>query len=198
MKCLKGVANKAESACVKVLGWFGSCGGVMAFALRSPVLRGITLWCPLILIVPGSAFAARSVYVNGTDVSSARNQVMEGVTVRIDSDGNVFVDAPHYQVNEESTYIPLRRHANEARPEHRQGASLPAELRKMGVLPAGRPSDGSVDSGTVVGPIGPADSELPAKGPIEGSLVPKEAQNAPEGETPDGIIAKGGSKTPGK
>ena len=37
---------------------------------------------------------ARSVFVNGVDVSSARSQLMENVTVRIDGDGNVFIEAP--------------------------------------------------------------------------------------------------------
>lgn len=50
---------------------------------------------------------ARSLFLNGIDISSARHQEMERVTVRIDGAGNVYIVAPHYQVNNESTYIPL-------------------------------------------------------------------------------------------
>jgi hypothetical protein len=50
---------------------------------------------------------ARNVFLNGVDISSARHQQMENIALRIDGDGNIFIIAPHYQVNEESTYIPL-------------------------------------------------------------------------------------------
>ena len=49
----------------------------------------------------------RSIYVNGIDISSARSQTLNQVNLRIDENGNVYIDAPHYQVNEENTFTPL-------------------------------------------------------------------------------------------
>ena len=60
-----------------------------------------------LLFVLASKSHARHVYVNGTDVSSARHAIIEGAHVRIDGKGNIFITAPHYQVHEESLYIPL-------------------------------------------------------------------------------------------
>lgn len=53
--------------------------------------------------------AVRSIYLNGTDISSARSQELKGVDVVINEKGDVFIVAPHYQVNEEDTYVPLSK-----------------------------------------------------------------------------------------
>lgn len=41
---------------------------------------------------------ARSVFLNGVDVSALRNQTFKNVTVVIDGDGNIHMDAPGYKV----------------------------------------------------------------------------------------------------
>lgn len=58
------------------------------------------------LLLPSSAIA-KDVLLNGRDISSARNQEMKNVNIRIDDKGNIFIDAPHYKVHEEDTYSPL-------------------------------------------------------------------------------------------
>ena len=60
----------------------------------------------IFLLLTNTAYG-RNIYLNGTDISSARNQLMENVNINIDAMGNIFIIAPQYQVNEESTYIPL-------------------------------------------------------------------------------------------
>lgn len=52
---------------------------------------------------------ARSIFLNGTDISSATNQEMKNVEVKIDAEGNIHMSAPHYQVIEEDQYSPLSR-----------------------------------------------------------------------------------------
>jgi hypothetical protein len=53
--------------------------------------------------------SARSVYLNGTDISSARGQQLKNVSIHINEKGDVFITAPHYQVNEEDAYVPLSK-----------------------------------------------------------------------------------------
>ena len=55
-------------------------------------------------------FPARMIYLNGKNVSSVRDQQLEGVTVRIDSNGNLHISAPHYEVQESTHYRPLLPH----------------------------------------------------------------------------------------
>jgi hypothetical protein len=52
-------------------------------------------------------FPARMIYLNGKNISSVREQQLEGVSVRIDASGNVHISAPHYEVQESSQYRPL-------------------------------------------------------------------------------------------
>lgn len=62
---------------------------------------------------PQVAFG-RSIFLNGIDVSSARNQTLKNVQIKINENGDVFMIAPHYQVNEEETYTPLSRYVQGA------------------------------------------------------------------------------------
>ncbi|NRA64965.1 MAG: hypothetical protein HRU19_10825 [Pseudobacteriovorax sp.] len=68
----------------------------------------------------------RAVFLNGVDISSAKHQILEGVTVRIDGTGQIFIEAPHYEVNEESTYIPLSTWSNETLglPQHKKPTTM--------------------------------------------------------------------------
>ncbi|MFZ9519676.1 MAG: hypothetical protein ACO3A4_04285 [Silvanigrellaceae bacterium] len=52
-------------------------------------------------------FPARMIYLNGKNISSVREQQLDGVNVRIDSNGNVHILAPQYEVQESSHYRPL-------------------------------------------------------------------------------------------
>lgn len=52
---------------------------------------------------------ARSLFLNGTDISSIRHHVLENVTIKINGNGDIFIEAPHYQINEESSYMPLSK-----------------------------------------------------------------------------------------
>lgn len=72
---------------------------------------------------------ARTLYLNGTDISSARNQTLQGVNVRIDGGGNIFIEAPHYQVHEENTYTPLSQWHKEER--NQPASKLPDNLTKV-------------------------------------------------------------------
>jgi hypothetical protein len=51
----------------------------------------------------------RSIYLNGIDISSARNQKLKKVDIHVDENGNVFITAPHYDVLEEGSYVPLSK-----------------------------------------------------------------------------------------
>ncbi|MES2614281.1 MAG: hypothetical protein V4591_02580 [Bdellovibrionota bacterium] len=52
--------------------------------------------------VPG-----RTIYLNGENVSSIRDQDLEGVDVHIDKNGNLHISAPQYEVLSEQSYHPL-------------------------------------------------------------------------------------------
>lgn len=60
----------------------------------------------------------RSVYMNGVDISSARSQSLKNVDLSINETGDIFIVAPHYQVTEEDTYVPLSKFV--------QGVNAPA------------------------------------------------------------------------
>lgn len=49
------------------------------------------------LAVSHTSFA-RAVYLNGVDISTVRNQTFKKVTVTIDPNGDIRIDAPNYQV----------------------------------------------------------------------------------------------------
>ena len=58
----------------------------------------------------------RSIFLNGIDVSSARNQDLRNVHIRISDNGDIFITAPQYQVNEEETFTPLSTYIPGAHP----------------------------------------------------------------------------------
>lgn len=73
----------------------------------------------------------RSIYMNGVDVSSSRNQDMRNVHVKIDEYGNIFITAPHYQVSEEDTFTPLSSYKYApAQPAHVPPQELPPMVSK--------------------------------------------------------------------
>ena len=55
----------------------------------------------------GSEAGGRSVYLNGVDISGAKNQVLNNVNLNVDEHGDIFISAPHYKVYEENHFLPL-------------------------------------------------------------------------------------------
>ncbi len=82
------------------------------------------------LLLSGTV-SARSLYLNGTDISSARNQTLKNVVVRINDHGDVFLEAPQYQVSEEDTFVPL---SNKNKPA--SGAPTALEHKPAGEFPS--------------------------------------------------------------
>src|SRR5262245_22583823 len=57
------------------------------------------LWFIALLLLAGEA-SAGSVYLNNVRIDGVKNQKFDKVNVRIDDDGNVFIDAPGYNVRQ--------------------------------------------------------------------------------------------------
>jgi hypothetical protein len=51
----------------------------------------------------------RSIFLNGSDISGARNQQLKNVDVQIAENGDIFIVAPQYQVAEEDAFTPLSK-----------------------------------------------------------------------------------------
>jgi hypothetical protein len=49
----------------------------------------------------------RIIFLNGVNISSVKNQELENVNLHIDSNGNIYIDAPHYEIGVEQSYHPL-------------------------------------------------------------------------------------------
>ena len=87
---------------------------------------------------------SRSLFLNGVDISSARNQEMKNVTVRIDENGDLFIEAPHYDVREESEYLPVTKWIEgQGHPKHSDHPkALPVAPSTLTKGPAGlRPTE---------------------------------------------------------
>lgn len=52
----------------------------------------------LALLAAPAALLARSVYLNGVDITHVKEQTFRNSTVHIDKDGNIHIDAPGYKV----------------------------------------------------------------------------------------------------
>lgn len=74
----------------------------------------------------------RSIFMNGVDISSARNQDMRNVHIRISENGDIFITAPQYQVTEEETYTPLSSYTpGQGRPAHQPPMEMGADSRAV-------------------------------------------------------------------
>lgn len=118
--------------------------------------------------VAGGPAAVRSIFLNGIDVSSARNQDLKNVDVVINEHGDVFIAAPHYQVNEEDTYLPLSKYVQ----------SLNA--------PAHKPMQKAGEAGKV-GPTEALKHESPKAVPPPPGAVPPKASDEDEPKKDDGM-----------
>lgn len=72
------------------------------------------LFIALILTLVSGTLLARNIYVNGVDISGATNQNLRKVDLHINSRGDIYIRAPHYQVHEENSYIPLSSYLKES------------------------------------------------------------------------------------
>ena len=121
---------------------------------------------------PAVAASARIIYLNGVDISSAKNQSLEQVNIRIDAQGNVYVEAPQYEVQQESTFVPLSRqmppHPN--LPEHK----APGPLTRQVEMPASK-------------------QEL-ASPPETGDTLNQPETAAPPGAGSSGLVEKEGTR----
>lgn len=134
----------------------------------------------LIFLIFESVCSARSVFLNGADFSSARGQDLKNVNIHIDDQGNIFIRAPHYQVHEEETFVPLRKTAPAApvarAPEHKapqvvdRRAPTPEDLGEA-IEPG--PGSGSDDS-LIKQPPG-KDSDSPVPGTPAGTDTSRSA-----------------------
>ena len=98
----------------------------------------------------------RSVFLNGVDISSARNQDLRNVHIKISENGDIFVSAPQYQVTEEETFMPLSSYSSKTgAPDHKP----PQALRDTASPTATRTSE---RSGAESLKNGPAKTDAPS------------------------------------
>ena len=76
----------------------------ISFELTRTWCFGLAMFCSLSSPVIG---ASAGLFLNGIDISGARGQELKNVDIIIDNQGQIFIVAPHYQVHEEDTYVPL-------------------------------------------------------------------------------------------
>ena len=69
--------------------------------------RSSLILCACILLAGSGQLFAGGLFLNGVDISSARNQTLKNVNISISEDGTVFIEAPHYQVREDDIFTSL-------------------------------------------------------------------------------------------
>ncbi len=62
------------------------------------MIKNLVVLIALIAITASPAVHARSVFLNGVNISAVRNQTFKKVSVSLDKHGNVYIDAPGYKV----------------------------------------------------------------------------------------------------
>lgn len=93
------------------------------------------LFAALLMLSISDMLWARSIFLNGKDISSARNEDLKNVEIRIDQHGDVFIIAPHYAVHEEETFTPFSRYAQGTPPSHATGNELPNRVGTPATTP---------------------------------------------------------------
>lgn len=142
-----------------------------AFArLPTAVLAiGLSLSTHEAFAAAAATVGSRSIFLNGVDISSAKSQDLKHVDIHISENGDLFIIAPHYQVNEEDTYVPLSKYV--------QGLNQPAHKAPQ-AIEAGRTR------------------ELPSDAPGSSQLLPKAGELPPPLAASAGLQAKAGSTPP--
>ena len=95
----------------------------------------------ILIILSLLAFAdvslARNIFLNGKDISSAKGQKLDKVSVFISENGDIFITAPQYQVYEEKTFVPLAKAKNkDNKPSVAHPTGLPSA---SGMVPGATP-----------------------------------------------------------
>ena len=89
----------------------------------------------MILLFP-SFVEARSIFVNGVDITGAVEQTLREVTVYIDKNGDVLITAPQYRVLAKESVKPLGEKPERRRlPKHRS----PEKMSVSGKVPEDSP-----------------------------------------------------------
>jgi biopolymer transport protein ExbD len=88
------------------------------------ILNTVCIMSLFVFFAVSTTAFARSVYLNGIDISSTKNQSLKNVNIQIGEDGSLFIEAPHYQVNEESTYTPISGQAKQRLNSRNSDANL--------------------------------------------------------------------------
>ncbi len=142
-----------------------------AFALLPTAVLaiGLSLSTNEAVAAVAATAGSRSIFLNGVDISSAKSQDLKHVDIHISENGDLFIIAPHYQVNEEDTYVPLSKYV--------QGLNQPAHKAPQ-AIEAGRTR------------------ELPSDAPGGGQLQPKAGEVPPPLAASAGLQAKAGSTPP--
>jgi hypothetical protein len=79
----------------------------------------------------------RNLYLNGVDISSAKSQELKNVDVTINERGDIFIIAPHYQVHEEDSYVPLSKYVQSmSAPQHKAPQPIAAGTQAAKLEPA--------------------------------------------------------------
>ncbi|MDJ0761790.1 MAG: hypothetical protein QNJ97_02280 [Myxococcota bacterium] len=94
-----------------------------------------------------TAAVARSVYLNGADISAVRNQTISNATVTIDKDGNVRISAPGYKVEHIDPSAGAAASTREASKPNSRGGANPTLTEKYYLVT--QPSENSQYSFTV-------------------------------------------------
>lgn len=147
---------------------FKKYAGVAGLALLA------TVYAADFVLAKGTGGGLRSLFLNGVDISSARSQDLKNVDVHINESGDVFIVAPHYQVNEEDTYVPLSKFVEGVNaPTHKPAQAIKSDSK----IPSGStpPRLGTLKGGEAAAPSEPSDDHA------SGGMVPKAGQPiAPE------------------
>lgn len=119
-------------------------------------------------------FPARTLTLNGVNISGLRSQEFENVEVRIDANGNVELRAPHYEVRQDASYHPLFPG---------ELPRLPKERTRPMDLPEGRYSKRPVLDAPPVS-AAPSERDVP---PLASPPGARSAAAGNEGDLPPGI-----------
>lgn len=125
----------------------------------------------------GLTAGTRSVFLNGVDISSAKNQSMQQVNIKIDSQGNVYIEAPQYEAQQETTFVPLgrRQPLPGAIPQHRAPGPLPQRIEPASQAELAPAEETKVEQGSAAEK---SDGDMLKK---EGVRVPADGSNKQPG-----------------
>ncbi len=150
--------------------------------MRKTIVFATVFYATLIHAAPAGT---RSVYLNGVDISSAKSQDLRNVDVHINEAGDLFIIAPHYQVNEEDTYVPLSKFVQGMNlPKHKPPQKIgPNEAVPVAKMEAGQPIP---KAGEPVSPAASAQTVTPQQ----------KAETPPEGKPEAQPVSANGTQDP--